>query len=555
MSTVCLTCGALAKPNATKCIYCGGTEFGESTPVRTKPRSQGGIGSQTAKCGFGVFDHDGWRDQWKSHRDSYSKLGLILTNTAELSNPVPFQEALDSYIRFKDAGGINYCVLDLKDQRVADFYNPDCRDLIPMIRDIYAVAIPDYLFIIGDVNTVPGMEWINDGDDEDYTVQSDLPYITLDTDSPWSGKIFDFLTVTAVGRLPTSPYTGFSEAIHYLSFCERRQGVDPINAYTLSTLTWEATSHTVFDFLNPLFQTSPYVTCSTNYLNVPGYERLQPVDPKFNLLGFNLHGGEGVSYWGGESVQDHPIAFHPSYLPVSSPNGYVICVEACYGANPVMEIDDTEPSALVFAMDNRCLAFVGSTRVAWGRVDGGMGNADIIAHVFCKEVNCGKEYGEAFLNSLTALCNSAGHLNGVNIKTLAEFNLYGDPSGVLYESAVHHRDIGRKRNLTVSRPVNDSSRAFKLLSCDEAQSEYGITNFSSDERAKITLMAQRVVQTGKSYMQTKFPHMASVQPKVFKIAGQDAYQSFYTKTDGNFVSRVSLITNGNGEVVETLIAK
>lgn len=555
MSTVCKTCGAMSRPGAVKCMYCGGTEFGERTPLRTKPRPQAGHSAQSPKCSSGIFNIDGWREQWEQHRRSYTKLGLILTNTAMLSDPAPFREALENYIRVKDAAGVHYCVLDIRDQRVIPLYSPNCRDLLNLLYAIYTVAIPDYLFLIGDAGILPGVEWDNEGDDADDTVLSDLPFITFDLDSPWSGKIFDFSRATPVGRLPTSPDTGFSEAIHYLNFTAGRRGVDPINTYVLTAKCWEETSHSIFDRFNPLFLTSPYITCRPPYLGKPGYEALMPVDPRYNLLGFNLHGGEGVSYWGGQYGPQRPIAFHPSYFPVQSPNGYVVCVEACYGANPFIEYDDDEPSALVFAMANRCLAFVGSTRVAWGHADGSMDFADTIAQVFCREVSCGKEFGEAFLSSLTAICNPSCEIGGVHIKTLAEFNLYGDPSGVLTDHAAHHRGYSQNRILSISRPVSDSSRAFKLLDCDNLQKGCGTSSFSADERAKMTLMAQRVAQTGKSYLQAHYPAMAQVQPKVFKIAGRDAYQSFYTQVEGDFISRVSLITDGNGTVIQTLMSK
>lgn len=592
MSTVCKTCGAAVKPGATRCPYCGGTEFGEKTPIRQAPRpqiqqqrqqnqqqyqqqgqqieqeyqqqsqqaqqaqqqSQQSVGGRCdSDVRFAMFADDQWKNRWQVQRMSSDKLGIILTNTAKLMNPHPFHDTLHRYLDYKASKGVDYVVLDLKNQRVragAEKIN----DIIAMITNIYRVAIPDYLFIIGATAAVPTMLWKNKCDPKyDSTVSADLPYITLDVDSPWNGKTFNFDHATPVGRLPTCAQNDFSEAVNYLEFAMRREPVTSIKAFTYTAEEWDATGHACFDHLNPDLITCPPYTVGKRWIEEYGFTNLHRLDNSYNVLSFILHGSDEGHMWYGQSGRLQPIAFHSSRLPDASTNGYILSTGACYGAKPFIRAGQ-EYSMLAHAMANRCLAFVGSTRIAYGNGQGAIMCADIVCDEFIRCATRGEEFGESYLNAISRIVKTTC-MDDTYIKTLAEYSLYGDPSERLTASASHCAR-GPKRKLALSIPETDESKSFDLMACGGA-ADYSISNFSTAEQAQITLMSQHITQTGKAFVMSNFSTMSDVEPEIFKVTGgaEDGYRAFYAKTQDGIQTIVKLHLDSQGNVKQMYVSR
>ncbi len=585
MSKVCKNCGAPMMPDAVKCRCCGGlaadVAVEKSVPARgpapAAPIAQRNFATPPAsftppahrapaapvvtpapsapparqKCGSDpVFCCANWQGVWNEKRRGANKLGIILTDTKNVENVHTFTQALNSYMDYKAGEGVEYCLLDLKDQQVYPISYPDVESVVELLRTVYEVSVPDYLMIVGDSTVIPSADWYNECDDGDETVPSDLPYITLDTQSPWEGVAYDFENITQVGRIPAKPENGFAEAIDYFTHTKQFGGYPMARSFAYSALVWEATSRVEFAHLNPMLITSPQYTSDAGTARASGLALLGKLSGDFNLVCFNLHGSDGSHVWYGQEGGSYPEAFEKGLLPDNQ--GYVLCTEACYGARSV-----ASASIVVHALRNRCVAFVGSSRIAYGMSNGGLSCADVIAHNFTKGVANGLTVGKAFLDALSAI--SEGYMDEEEIKTLAEFALYGDPSAALVVGSAKKAFGGAPVKRSATR--KDQSLRVSLMSCNEesfgrtSKNVVTLFSFSEEEQAHIKLMANQVSTTGNDYILEKFSSMGQIQPRVYKVVGKEEYRAVYSKNENNVKSVVKMHMDGAGNVKKVYHSK
>jgi len=562
MIKICKMCGGTIKPDALKCSCCGClvedvavdrsalfANYKGTPAVQNKESFYGAPRASAAPSapasgrkayGEKIFASADWRSVWASKRAGANRLGIILTNTANLANPAPFTESLNSYIDYKSARGVDYYLLDVKDQQVCPIYNFNIDDMVDLLACVYSIAVPDYLMIVGDSTVIPNAEWINVCNDGDETVPSDLAYITLDAESPWNGAVYDFKNITQVGRVPAKAENGFATAIRYFNNTMAFAGYSYTKSFAYSALVWEQTSRAEFAHLNPYLVTSP------NYTS----DNLGRISGEYNLACFNLHGSDEGHAWYGQQGWDYPEAFKKELLPLNG--GYALLTEACYGARPLYS-----DSIVVNAIENNCIAFVGSTKIAYGYADGDLCCADVIAQNFTKGIAGGMTAGNAFLGALSAL--SSAWMGEQDIKTMAEFALYGDPSVTLIAGGAK-KAARRAAPAKFSSVKKDASRGIKLMSCNEedGRSAKGVPTLyscSPEEQAHIKKMASHVSAVGNDYMLKKFSSMKSVQPKVYKVLGKEEYRAVYTKNEGNIKSVVAMHLDGNGNVKKVYHSK
>jgi hypothetical protein len=444
---------------------------------------------------------------------------------------------------------VNYFLLDLKDQQVLALNSIDVESVTSMLRGVYNVAVPDYLMIVGDTTVIPNADWYNECDDGDETVPSDLPYITLDTESPWDGAIYDFENITQVGRIPAKATNDFAEAICYFNNTKLFTGYAYAKSFAYSALVWEPTSRVEFAHLHPTLITSPQYTSNSQTARMNGYTKLEKLSGEYNLVCFNLHGSDGSHVWYGQQGYTYPEAFEKSLLP--SNNGYMLLTEACYGARPL-----ASASIVVDAIMNRCVAFVGSTRIAYGMTNGGVSCADVIARGFTAGVAKGMTAGKAFLSALTSL-TSGYSIDEEEIKTLAEFALYGDPS--VYLLAGSAQKSAKRSTAKLSNTKKDKALGVALMSCDgkgrTSKNVATMLSFSAEEQAHIQKMANIVYQTGNDYVLKKFSAMSEVEPKVYKVIGREEYRAIYEKNDGEIKTVVKMHLDSKGNVKKVYNSK
>ena len=513
-------------------------------PVRTTISESNSGTSTDVRTGYDIFSRENWSDEWLKKNKSGKRVGIVLTNIDDISSPEKFVGSLERYIEKRSGAEIEYCLLDLATQKVARLSKLTCENIIGLLKKIYGVAVPTYLLIVGDHSVIPCAEWENECRDGDDTVPSDLAYITLDTDSPWDGADYSFGNLTRVGRIPTCANSNFKEAIQYFDNTVDFKPYKSAKSFAYSALVWEKTSKAAFAHLSPTLITSPKYTTDEKTASRGGLTLLKSLSNTFNLLCFNLHGSDASHVWYGQQGQSYPEAARKSILPTDT-SGYAIVTEACYGARPAVKVGK-EQSMVGYALTNKCVAFVGSTRIAYGQCDGGMSAADIIANTFTKHAAKGMTAGAAFLKALDELCR--GRMNEVAVKTLAEFALYGDPSVTLIESNAP-KTYSAASKICMSSPKKNPEKAFKLVPCGAD----AFTNYSLNDRAKIQLTAYSVRENGKGYMMSNFSSMSNVEPKIFKLMGGGGYRAVYSKVEGgiNTVIRVHTDEQGNVESVYT----
>ena len=508
-----------------------------------------------------IFYSTNWKSQWNGMCNGLNRTGIILTDTTGVKNLKGFYTELEAYIEHKKARGIDYALLDIKTQCLSDVDNTDINDVICLLSEIYNVAVPHFLMIVGDSSVIPSAKWRNpvydplgEGDCDMY-VTSDLAYLTFDTESPWDGMEYYFDNITQVGRVPTCADTDFKEAEIYFRNTRFAMLHDSVKSFACSAKIWERTSKVEFSSVKPYMVTSPDYTSSPAHAKKFNLKLLGQLSPDYNLLCFNLHGSDESNAWYGQSSKFVPEGFNAELLP-DTKKSYAMITEACYGAKPKICPDDDDKSILLTALANRCLSFVGSTQIAYGLGDGRLCGADIIADAYLKSIIKGNTFGEAFLDALCAI--NKNNMNEIDIKTLAEFALYGDPSNALLSKG-SAKAFGKHRSVTKAKAEKNESKKIALMSCDgsPALTKGGpsLLSFSSTEKAKIQTMSKCIKDTGKSFIMSNFSAMSSVEPKIFKVVGQSGYRAHYSKKEGNIRSLVNLHLDDNGKIEKVYISK
>jgi hypothetical protein len=106
----------------------------------------------------------------------------------------------------------------------------------------------------------------------------------------------------------------------------------------------------------------------------------------------------------------------------------VVAAECCYGAELYSpSIAHGKPGIYATYLRRGAYAFFGSSTTAFGPSEGN-GEADYICQFFLQEVLAGSSTGRAALEARQKFVAWTTILDPYNLKTLAQFNLMGDPS-------------------------------------------------------------------------------------------------------------------------------
>jgi hypothetical protein len=400
--------------------------------------------------------------------------------------------------------------------------------------------------IIGDRSAIGSARWKNavydpsgHGDSDEF-VDSDIPYVVLDTSSPFEGKLPSSRIV--VGRVPSDPESGFDEACKYMHNTARFAGKATVaDSFALSALEWERVSRINFNPTAPDLYTCP--PCSfvkrDNLRLLPNYS-------SHNLYCFNLHGSSTHDYW--VSGDGNP-AYFPSQLPSNGSLGYVLGTEACYGAKPVIRKDSANQSVLVSALTNRCLGYIGSTQIAYGIPDSALEHgaspfgADILIGKFVEYVALGSCIGDAYIEALGDLVNSArkGQTCSEEIKTLATFALYGDPSTSL---------IGKTQKTLKSAPdAPKPTERRSALHIDMPDVRRAVNE-------SLTRVSEKIAAVAQNYIDTYHRYFSDSTPKYYSVSGYDGYKATYSKrADGDGVRILNVYMSRDGKIDKVCVSK
>jgi hypothetical protein len=488
-----------------------------------------------------IFDGSEWRKDWDFvASNSYEfEVGLILTRENSLLGQLSatssqLRDVINCYIKKSSERGVKYYYLNL-DRFSLYEGNGSVDSVVAALREVVEVARPKYLFILGNEEIIDVARWENNAEDGDSTVESDLCYSTLDTRSPWDGQKYDFDKTIRVGRLPTYPGEKFENFKSYFDTAAANIGrLDRIVPYGLSALVWEEESNFEFKKVAPRkVDVSPIVAHSTVSSRM-GFES--------NLLFFNLHGSNRAKYWYGQDGGNYPTAFSPEALHnIDRP--YFLGVEACYGARYLGGLKPKE-SILLTAMENKCIAFLGSSRIAFGTTSPSGSCADFVIGSYIENVKRGDSAGDSHIAGLKRLTEDWDSMDDADIKTMAEFSLYGDPSARTGKNFSLNHSKGFSSgiiNRGLSVPMPDVSRAIRMSLVEiDAKIEAII-----DDYVKREILPELDGAIAAS----------QVQMKAFRMARSGLTQKIYAYSSGCIDRVAKVYFDSKGNVKKALVSK
>ncbi|MBQ9088128.1 MAG: zinc ribbon domain-containing protein [Lentisphaeria bacterium] len=484
-----------------------------------------------------LFKSFNWQTTWLEAAElcncSDHDLGIIITDERKLLDMIPvdknsFNELILSYINNAKTRRVDYYYLDLSNNCINNLDSETAlADIIRTLKQLVNVARPKYCFILGNENIVDFMVWENKSPDDDVNVFSDLPYASLNCNSPWEGQRYDFTEIMRVGRLTTYEGETFAQFERYFyNVMNTAEKVSSIIPYCLSAYEWKEESQHEFSTISEsLIDTSPETT--DNIVQ-------QKFENNTNLFFFNLHGSDKTKFWYGQKNNKYPEALSPSALKNHSA-AYFLGVEACYGANYANNIS-AENSILQMALQTKCLAFLGSSKIAYGTSEPEGSCADIVVGEFIRHISKGESAGDAYVYGLEKLF-SDDDISDAEIKTFAEFALYGDPSVRAFPDIKNKCKFNKKtvkKSLFV--PMPDVLNATRL----------SLTQINEKLEKQIDAFVSKIIP--ESIL------MNSTQ-KVYHMENKRYYQKVYISKKDDITNIAKVYFNGNGNVLKLLFSK
>lgn len=296
------------------------------------------------------------------------------------------------------------------------------------VDKIYRKLTPAYIVLLGSIDVIPHQDLINQaysGDpegDPDRTADGDLPYAC---EHGYSRRTEDFLGPTrVVGRLPD--LTGADDPAYVLRLLgtaagyESRPRRDFQDYLGISAKVWKGSTQLS---LKKTFGSA--TDLKTSPKEGPKWTAAQL---KLRSHFINCHGAPADSFFYGQQGKHYPEAHDASFIDGKLSDGTVAAAECCYGA----ELYDPGLAGGQAGICNTYLgggayAFFGSSTVAYGPENGNSA-ADLIAQYFLKHVLSGASTGRAALQARQDYVLQHSLLDPIDLKTLAQFNLMGDPS-------------------------------------------------------------------------------------------------------------------------------
>ena len=322
------------------------------------------------------------------------------------------------------------------------------RDLVRTMADSFEQRRQELgtMLLIGGDDSIPFHRLANPLHDDDPTVLSDTPYGSDD-----AGYLLPHRVVARIpdgaGADPGLLLGLLDQMIEYHSgngayqkragfqlslLGVRRKPARPPASKSKSGYSaeiWQTAARAVLDSLDaraPL-TTSPPLEADT-------------LDPSAwtddRVLYINLHGATGLPNWYGQpdavwpgAATRLPIALRPDQFGTRRMAGGLLISEACYGA----EIVDRGPenSIPLRALAEGMLACIGATASSYGSLSAPLVGADLLSQRLLTQLAAGAPIGDALhrarLEFAQTMYRRQGFLDDVDIKTLMEFILLGDP--------------------------------------------------------------------------------------------------------------------------------
>jgi hypothetical protein len=292
------------------------------------------------------------------------------------------------------------------------------------IDAIYAATKADYLVLLDGPDVIPHLTLDNPaGKDGDPNVPSDLPYAS---DAPFASRNpARYAAATrVVGRI--AGLTGAKEPSYLVKQIDTAakykslRRADYLSHFGLSAWQWRKSTA---ESVKAIFDSRKIVTCPS--VGTPKIWKL--LSPLTHFI--NCHGADTDPQFCGQRGRGYPVAMTSGDVAKGARRNTIVAAECCYGSqlfDPAMT-DGQWPIANSY-LGAGAIAFLGSSTIAYGPSGAGNEYADLLTQFFLVDVLRGASIGRAFLQARQKFVLSQKMEDPVNVKTLAQFILLGDPS-------------------------------------------------------------------------------------------------------------------------------
>ncbi len=294
------------------------------------------------------------------------------------------------------------------------------------IDAIYRHYEPDYLMILGAPDVVPHQQLDNraydPSNDDDVSADGDLPYAC---EAGYSKDPARFVGPTrVVGRLPDlvgADQPGYLiKLLGIAANYQQRSAEDYAAYFGLSAEVWEGSTTLSLEHI--------FGDASRLQLAPPS----GPVYAKGELSALahfiNCHGARVDPKFYGEDRQGFHVSMTTSDTLYKIREGTVATAECCFGVelyDAVMLASDM-PICQTY-LEQGAYGYLGSSTISYGPVDSN-GAADILCQEFLAFVLQGASLGRALLMARQEFVRLTSQMDPIDLKTLSQFFLLGDPS-------------------------------------------------------------------------------------------------------------------------------
>jgi hypothetical protein len=302
----------------------------------------------------------------------------------------------------------------------------DRRGAKAAVDAVFKALRPDYLMILGAPDVVPHQDLTNPayaaGDDDDRKAWGDLPYAC---DTAYGHDPARFVGPTrVVGRMPD--LTGATEPSHLLALLrtaarwKSREPADYSKYFGLSASVWDGSTR---QSLDNIFGNDAGLLLAPP--SGPRYRRSE-IGARMHFI--NCHGGPAAPEFYGQKGRSYPVCLTTRSTSRSIRDGAVASVECCYGAELYDSVIlDLDVPICQSYLRQGAYGYFGSTTIAYGPADGN-GAADLLCQYFLINVLAGASLGRAALMARQQFVDDSAQMDPIDLKTLAQFCLLGDPS-------------------------------------------------------------------------------------------------------------------------------
>jgi hypothetical protein len=328
---------------------------------------------------------------------------------------------------------------------------------------IYTNVKPDYLVLLDGPDVLPHLILDNPAaGDGDKHVPSDLPYASEASFTKRDAAAFAAVT-RVVGRVPgitgANDPTFLIKQLKATAAFKTLRRADYLNHFAISAEVWEKSTEESVDniFGSPAIKLCP-PTAS------PGVAKL--LAPVCHFI--NCHGAEVDPQFYGQRGNQYPTAMTSDDVAKGAKRNALVAAECCYGAqlyDPALA-NGKRPISNAY-LDAGAAGFFGSTTIAYGPPEGN-GAADLLTQYFLIDVLDGASLGRACLQARQKFVLGEKMEDPINLKTLAQFILLGDPS--LQPCGAEGKEA--KENVKVVEPAAArETRRIALVAAGKAASE------------------------------------------------------------------------------------